>query len=230
MGKTSKRRKSGFAARLVRRILLLGLLLYGAALLVLAALRWIDPPSTAVQAERRIESWVTKREYRKRYRFIPLERIAPNLQRAVLTAEDGRFYSHRGFDWVEVQNAIEDEIESGRTRGASTLTQQLVKNLLLTTWRSPVRKALEYPLVPPAELILGKRRILELYLNVVEWGPGVYGAEAAAQYHFGVPAARLTREQSARLAAILPAPLRRKPARMDRYAAQILGRMAQMGW
>ena len=115
-------------------------------------------------------------------------------------------------------------------RGASTITQQLVKNLFLTTSRSFVRKGIEFTLVPLAERILGKRRILELYLNVIEWGPGVYGAEAAAQYHYGIPAARVNREQGARLAAILPSPLRRRPARMNEYSARILERMSKMGW
>jgi monofunctional biosynthetic peptidoglycan transglycosylase len=230
VGKSSKGRKRGLLGRLARTVLLLALALYATALLALAGLRWIDPPFTAVQVERRIESWTSRGEYRKRYRFVPLERIASDLQHAVVAAEDSRFFGHRGFDWVEVKDAIEDEIENGRTRGASTITQQLVKNLFLTTWRSPVRKALEFPLAPPAEWILGKRRILELYLNVVEWGPGVYGAEAAAQYHFGTSAARVSREQAARLAAVLPSPLRRRPARMDRYAAQIMDRMSLMGW
>jgi monofunctional biosynthetic peptidoglycan transglycosylase len=105
-----------------------------------------------------------------------------------------------------------------------------VKNLYFTTHRNPLRKAVEYTLAPMAEPILGKQRVLELYLNVVEWGPGVYGAEAAAQYHYGIPAARLSREQSARLAACLPAPLRRKPARMSQRAAAIMQRMRQMRW
>jgi monofunctional biosynthetic peptidoglycan transglycosylase len=105
-----------------------------------------------------------------------------------------------------------------------------VKNLYFTTHRNPVRKVFEWLMAPMVDTVLGKTRVLELYLNVVEWGPGVYGAEAAARHHFGVPAARLTREQAARLAAILPSPLRRKPARMDRYSATILARMRQMGW
>jgi monofunctional biosynthetic peptidoglycan transglycosylase len=129
-----------------------------------------------------------------------------------------------------VRIAVEENLEDGRVRGASTITQQLVKNLFLTTSRSFVRKGVEFTLVPLAERILGKRRILELYLNVIEWGPGVYGAEAAAQYHFGMPAARVNREQGARLAAILPSPLRRRPARMNEYSALILERMSKMGW
>jgi monofunctional biosynthetic peptidoglycan transglycosylase len=105
-----------------------------------------------------------------------------------------------------------------------------VKNLFLTTRRSIIRKGVEVTLVPVAELILSKRRILELYLNVVEWGPGVYGAEAAARYHYGVSAAALGRDRAARLAAILPSPLRRKPARMNEISGRILERMARVGW
>ncbi|MBI3281121.1 MAG: transglycosylase domain-containing protein, partial [Acidobacteria bacterium] len=100
----------------------------------------------------------------------------------------------------------------------------------LTAHRSPVRKALEYPLVPMVELILPKQRILELYLNVVEWGPGVFGAEAASRYHYRIPAEQVGREQAARLAAVLPSPARRRPERMHRYAAEVLRRMAQAGW
>ena len=113
---------------------------------------------------------------------------------------------------------------------ASTLTQQLVKNLFFGTGRSFLRKGAESTLVPVAELVLGKRRILELYLNVVEWGPGVYGAEAASRYYYKTPARSLGREQAAQLAAILPAPLKRRPERMNRYSGLILERMRQMGW
>ncbi len=148
----------------------------------------------------------------------------------MIAAEDARFYSHFGFDWTEIKDAVFDDLEEGRVRGASTMTQQLVKNLFFTTHGSLLRKAAEASLVVPAELILGKRRILELYLNVVEWGPGVYGAEAAARYHYRTTSAQLNREQAARLAAILPSPRRRRPARMDSYSAEILKRMDQMGW
>ena len=196
----------------------------------LVALRWIDPLSTSVQIERRIESWVRGTAYKKRYTFVPLSRISRDFQHAVIAAEDSRFYGHRGFDWTEIREAVEDEREGGRMRGASTISQQLVKNLFLTASRSIVRKAVEFMLVPVAELVLSKQRILELYLNVIEWGPGVYGAEAAAHYHYAVPASAVTREQGARLAAILPSPLRRKPARMNEYSAVIQDRMSKMGW
>jgi len=125
----------------------------------------------------------------------------------------------------------EESAETGEVRrGASTITQQLVKNLFFTTHRNPVRKAFEYTLAPMADWILGKQRILELYLNVIEWGPGVWGAEAAAQYHYHTSAARLDREQAARLAAILPSPRRRKPQRMNQYSELIQERMQQHGW
>ena len=121
-------------------------------------------------------------------------------------------------------------MEGGRSRGASTLTQQLVKNLLFGTGRSFLRKGAEATLVPVAEFALGKRRILELYLNVVEWGPGIYGAEAACRAYDGTSARNIGRERAARLAAILPAPLKRRPERMNNYSALILERMRQMGW
>jgi monofunctional biosynthetic peptidoglycan transglycosylase len=216
--------------RLLRFALVLVLALYGLAALGVVALRWINPPSTAVQIERGIQSWSQKTPYHKRYTFVALSHISLDFQHAVIAAEDSRFYQHHGFDWEEVHNAIEEEREDGRLRGASTITQQLVKNLFLSTSRSIARKAIEFTLVPLAERILDKRRILELYLNVIEWGPGVYGAEAAAQSYYGIPAARVNRDQGARLAAVLPSPLRRKPARMNDYSAVILERMGKMGW
>ncbi|MBZ5723353.1 MAG: monofunctional biosynthetic peptidoglycan transglycosylase [Acidobacteriia bacterium] len=198
--------------------------------LSLLALRWIDPPFTAVHIERRVQAWMHKKPYRKHYTFVALDRIAPDLQHAVIAAEDARFYQHHGFDWHELRTAAEHNWEEGHGRGGSTITQQLVKNLFFGTGRSFLRKGVEATLVPVAELALGKRRILELYLNVVEWGPGIYGAEAAARYHYATVARSVGREQAARLAAILPAPLRRRPARMNEYSALILERMGQMGW
>jgi monofunctional glycosyltransferase len=205
-------------------------LLWSLAALVLVAARWIDPPSTAVHIQRRLQAWIHRTTYRERYKFIPLNQISPDLQHAVVAAEDARFYQHHGFDWQEIQIAAEDDLEGGRTRGASTITQQLVKNLFFGTGRSILRKGAEFTLVPVAEFVLGKRRILEIYLNVVEWGPGVYGAEPACRYYYGTAAQNLDRQQAARLAAILPAPLKRRPERMNDYSARILERMRQMGW
>jgi monofunctional biosynthetic peptidoglycan transglycosylase len=205
-------------------------LLWSAAALLLVAARWIDPPTTAVHIERQIQAWMHHKPYREHYKFIPLGEISQNLQHAVVSAEDARFYQHHGFDWHAIQIDAEDDMEGGRTRGASTITQQLVKNLFFGTGRSIIRKVAEASLVPVAEFVLGKQRILELYLNVVEWGPGIYGADAACRYHYDVAARSIGREDAARLAAILPAPLKRRPARMNHYSAAILVRMRQVGW
>jgi len=197
----------------------------------LGVLRFIDPPVTGIQMQRRVESVFRRTPYQNRQTTAPLARISTELQHAVIAAEDGRFYEHHGIDWKQVRKVAEESSESGEiARGASTITQQLVKNLFFTTHRNPVRKVCEYTLAPMADYLLGKQRTLELYLNVVEWGPGVFGAEAAAQYHFNTSASRLSRDQAARLAAILPSPRRRRPARMNQYSAAIQTRMKQMGW
>jgi monofunctional biosynthetic peptidoglycan transglycosylase len=215
---------------LIRWLTIGAVILWSLAALILVAARWIDPPTTAVHIQRRLQAWAHHTPYRKRYKFISLNQISPDLQHAVIAAEDAHFYQHHGFDWHEIQIAAGEDLEGDRTRGASTLTQQLVKNLFFGTGRSVVRKGAEATLVPVAEFVLGKRRILEIYLNVVEWGPGIYGAESACRYYEETGARNIGREQAARLAAILPAPLKRRPERMNSYSAIILARMNQMGW
>jgi monofunctional biosynthetic peptidoglycan transglycosylase len=214
----------------VRWLVLGAALLWSFAALTLLAARWIDPPTTAVHIQRRVQAWIHHTPYHERYTFIPISQISPDLQHAVVAAEDARFYQHHGFDWHQIQIAAEGDLEGGRTRGASTITQQLVKNLFFGTGRSILRKGAEFTLVPVAELVLGKRRILELYLNVVEWGPGIYGAESACRAYYGITARNVGKQQSAQLAAILPAPLKRRPERMTHYSALILERMRQMGF
>ena len=177
-----------------------------------------------------MQAWIHGTPYRKRYQFIPLSQVSPDLQHAVVAAEDARFYQHHGFDWHQIEIAAQDDLEGERTRGASTITQQLVKNLFFGTGRSVLRKGAEVTLVPVAEFVLGKKRILEIYLNIVEWGPGVYGAESACRYYDQTTARNIGLEQATRLAAILPAPLKRRPERMNKYSAIILERMRQMGW
>jgi monofunctional biosynthetic peptidoglycan transglycosylase len=205
--------------------------LYAFWTLSLVALRYVDPPTTGVQIQRRVEAMLSGHKYRKRYTFVPLDRISPNLQHAVLASEDGHFYRHHGIDWEQTELVARQSRETGKiSRGASTITQQLVKNLFFTTHRNPVRKAFEYTLAPLADSILGKKRELELYLNIVEWGPGVWGAEAASQYHYHMSAAKLDREEAARLAACLPSPRRRRPARMNDMSASIMDRMRMMNW
>jgi monofunctional biosynthetic peptidoglycan transglycosylase len=205
-------------------------LLWSLTALMLVAARWIDPPTTAVHIQRRVQAWIHHTPYHERYTFIPLSQISPNLQHAVVAAEDARFYQHHGFDWHAIELAAQEDLEGDRTRGGSTLTQQLVKNLFFGTGRSFLRKGAETTLVPVAELVLGKQRILELYLNVVEWGPGIYGAESACRGYDRTAARNIGREQAARLAAILPAPLKRRPERMNNYSTVILKRMRQMSW
>lgn len=221
---------TGFLRTLIRWLVIAVVFLWSLAALILVAARWIDPPTTAVHIQRRLQAWIYHTSYSERYKFIPLNQISVDLQHAVIAAEDTRFYQHHGFDWHEIQTAAEDGLEGDGTRGASTLTQQLVKNLFFGTGRSILRKGAEATLVPVAELVLGKQRILEIYLNVVEWGPGIYGVESACSYYDEISARNIGRQQAARLAAILPAPLTRRPERMNNYSATILERMGQMGW
>ncbi len=222
--------RTGFLRLFIRWLAISVVLLWSLAVLILVAARWIDPPTTAVHIQRRVQAWIHHTPYRDRYKFIPLSQISPDLQHAVVAAEDANFYHHHGFDWHQIEIAAQEDMEGERTRGASTITQQLVKNLFFGTGRSFLRKGAEASLVPVAELVLGKRRILEIYLNVVEWGPGIYGAEAACPYYYRTPARNIGLEQAVRLAAILPAPLKRRPERMNNYGAIILNRMRQMGW
>jgi len=223
-------RWKSFLRSFVRWLGLAVVLLWSLAALTLVAARWVDPPTTAMHIERRLQAWIHHKPYLKRYKFIPLSQISPDFQHAVVAAEDARFYQHHGFDWQELEIAAKGDMEGGRTRGASTITQQLVKNLFFGTGGSFLRKGAEFTLVPVAEFVLGKQRILEIYLNVVEWGPGIYGAEPACRTYYKTSARNIGREQAARLAAILPAPLKRRPERMNSYSAVILERMRQMGW
>ena len=222
--------RKGSLLSLVRWFLIGAALLWSFAVLTLVAARWIDPPTTAVHIERRLQARIQRTPYHERYEFVPLSQISRDLQHAVIAAEDARFYQHHGFDWHAMQIAAEGDLEGGRIRGGSTLTQQLVKNLFFGTDRSILRKGAEFTLVPVAELVLGKQRILELYLNVVEWGPGVYGAESACSYYYRTSARNIDRQEAAQLAAVLPLPLKRRPDHMNRYSGLILERMRQMGW
>ena len=203
----------------------------GLCVLAVFYLKWLPPVSTMVHLQHRAEAVFASEPYSKQYRFVPLSEISPHLAHAAIAAEDARFFDHGGVDWRELKVIFDKAQRSGHfPRGGSTITQQLVKNVFLTTHRSLLRKAVEVMLTPLAELVLTKERILELYLNVVEWGPGVYGAEAAAQFHYGIPARHLTRDQAARLVACLPAPLERRPQDMNERAADIIERMRNMGW
>jgi monofunctional glycosyltransferase len=211
-------------------ILLVLLALWLLGVIALVGLKWIDPPTTAVQMQRHVQSSIHGKPYDERYYFVPLAQISPEFQHAVIAAEDARFYQHHGFDWDAIEKAAQDDMEGDKFRGGSTITQQLVKNIFFGTGRSFLRKGAEFTLVPVAEFVLGKQRILELYLNVVEWGPAVYGADAASHYYFHIAPRAIDREQGAELAAILPLPLKRRPGHMIHYSEIIQERMRQLGW
>ncbi len=155
--------------------------------------------------------------------WVDFDAISPNVWQSVVSSEDGQFCAHEGVDWDAVNTVIEGALEGERVRGASTIPMQTVKNVFLWPGRSYVRKALEVPLALMIDRMWGKRRVMEVYLNIAEWGPGIYGIEAAARHHFGTSAANLSRAQSARLAVALPSPLTRNPAQPSRS----LGRMAR---
>jgi monofunctional glycosyltransferase len=155
--------------------------------------------------------------------WVPLESISPHLIRAVMMSEDGQFCAHDGVDWVQMRSVIDDALDGEETRGASTITMQTVKNLYLWNSRSFIRKGLEIPMALAANVVWSKRRTMELYLNVAEWGPGIYGAQAAALYHFKVPASRLTARQAALLAVSLPNPIARNAGKPGPGLRQLAG-------
>ena len=197
----------------------------------LVAYNIVPPPVTGVQVQRIIEYAVGDGPVAHAYRPVSGSRISAHMKNAAVAAEDGRFYEHSGIDLDAIREAVDDNRSRGTARrGGSTITQQLVKNLFMTTHRSYLRKAMEVPLALIAELVLPKDRILTLYLNIVELDRGVYGVEAAARHYYNTSAADLSRRQAASFAACLPDPLRRSPHQMDWYTNIILGRMTQMGW
>ncbi|QKS30796.1 MAG: Biosynthetic peptidoglycan transglycosylase [Accumulibacter sp.] len=214
-------------------------LLAGMALLVLYQFwlfgwvlwwNWANPDVTRFMAIRLEELRRQQPEAELRKQWVPYDRISVHLKRAVVAAEDARFVDHEGFDWDGIQQAIEKNQKKGRVvAGGSTISQQLAKNLFLTPARTPWRKAEEAVITLMLEGVWSKERILEVYLNVIEWGNGVFGAEAAARHYHGVPAAQLSREQAARLAGMLPSPRfydrNRNAPGLARKAAIILARM-----
>lgn len=177
-----------------------------------------NPTQTALMEQRKAEANDNGTILRIDYRWVPLSQIPRHVRMAVLVAEDGAFFSHAGVDWHEVWEALENNLEEGRiARGGSTITQQLAKNLYLSTSKDPIRKFKELLITWMLENTLTKKRILELYLNVIEWGPGVFGVEAAAQRYFHKPASQLSLNEGVRLAAVIPRPLRHRPTDDTNY-------------
>ncbi len=219
---------------------------YGACLIVvleylslpnirLQELDRVNPHRTALMQQREREATAAGKSFHVQQFWVPLYRISPHLAHAVIVSEDGTFYKNGGVDWYEVEESIEKNVEEGRAaRGASTISQQLAKNLFLSTSKDPLRKLKELVITLRMERVLSKERILEIYLNVIEWGNGVFGAEAAAQKYFGKSASAITREEAARLAAVIPSPLRHQPNQpsqyVDRRTSLILDRMTARGY
>jgi monofunctional glycosyltransferase len=176
--------------------------------------RFVPPPVTPLMVIRHFQGYGIDKDWR------PLKQISPHLRRSVIAAEDSKFCTHHGFDVEAIDNAIDVYEEGGKVLGASTISMQTAKNLFLWPGRTFVRKGVEAYLTVLLEALWPKRRILEVYLNVVEFGPGVYGAEAASQHYFGKPASALSEREAVLLAAILPAQLRRSALRPSTYVRQ----------
>ncbi len=197
--------------RAVRYLILAGIVLIMLPIILLSLYRlpFVHPISTLM-----VKDLVTFSGYDRRW--VPLDQISPTLVNSVMMSEDARFCFHNGVDWDALNSVVSDTIDGEQTRGASTIPMQTAKNLFLWTSRSFIRKGLEVPLAVLTDLILPKRRLMEIYLNIAEWGPGIYGIEAAAQHHFKVSAAKLQPRQAAYLAVTLPNPIVRNPAKPGR--------------
>lgn len=204
--------------RLVRLLLLL-VLAYPALVLVLTLAYVVAPPVSTLMIGRWLQGRPAERSY------VPLSRISPTLPAAVIAAEDARFCQHGGVDWTALTEVIEESEEGGPSRGASTIPMQVAKNLFLWPGRSYLRKALEIPIALLVDLVWTKRRMMEIYLNIAEWGDGVFGAEAAARRHFRKAAADLTRREAALLATSLPNPITRNAGRPSRWQGRYAGRI-----
>jgi monofunctional glycosyltransferase len=216
--------------RVGRWVFTLGLLFLLGPIPLVLALRVFEPPTTTMMLARTLERFLqAQRPFYPRRQPVPMARISPHLRRAVLAAEDDRFYLHSGFDFQEIARALDDHDRGKPLRGASTISQQTAKNLFLWERRSFLRKGLEAYFTVVLEILLPKDRILEIYLNLAEWGDGIFGAEAAAHAYFAKAAAALGRDEAARMAAILPNPREWEPhdAVARRRAQHILERMAQ---
>ena len=227
-------KKRSFSTRLARAIIGLVVICLAASVLAVAGLRWIDPPYTAFMAEAQLAAWASRdSNYVFRHSWVDLDRISPNLPLAVVASEDQKFPGHWGFDVEAIEKAYALNQHSHKVRGASTISQQVAKNLFLWSGRSYFRKGLEAYFTILIEALWPKRRILEVYLNIAEFGYGTYGAEAAAQRYFHANASRLTRSDAAVLAAVLPNPQRYSAVAPSRYVQQrrewILGQMQALG-
>lgn len=224
------RQRSPWLMRLVRVLLFIALV---PAMLVLI-LRWLDPPSSAFILQRQYELWNEGSEQVVRQHWVPATHIAPAMKLAAIAAEDQRFREHWGFDLDAIAGAVRDRAKGGRLRGASTISQQVAKNLFLWSGRSWGRKALEAYFTLCIELLWPKRRILEVYLNIAQFGPNIFGVEAASRHFYAQSAAQLGARQAAQLAAVLPNPyawrVEAPSPSIQQRVFWIEGQMLQLGW
>jgi monofunctional glycosyltransferase len=206
--------------RIVSWIVKTAVLFVVATLLAVVALRWIPPVTSGVMVERKLSAMVAGKAYQVDYRWVPWSRISPHAALAVIASEDQNFPKHHGFDFESIQKAMDAHDKGARLRGASTISQQVAKNVFLWSGRSFVRKGLEACFTVLIETFWSKRRILEVYLNVAELGEGIFGVEAASQRFFRKPAARLVPAEAAVLAAVLPNPIRFRANRPSAYVEE----------
>jgi monofunctional glycosyltransferase len=204
------------------------------SIVVVLLLRWVPPPTSAFMLAARADAMLDGNfRYRNQYDWVPLEAISPNAAMAAIAAEDQLFPLHTGFDFESIRKAVKENAKGRRVRGASTITQQTAKNLFLWSGRSWLRKGLEVYFTVLIEVLWPKDRILEVYLNVAQFGRGVYGVQAASREFFDKDAAKLTRRQSALLAAVLPNPIKLRAAAPSPYVLRrterIMGQMRALG-
>ncbi len=233
MARPTASAKSTMPRSLLRRLLQLPLWLAAGSILMVLSLRWVPPVGSALMMERKLESWLDGQPIALQREWHPWAQLPNDLKMAVIAAEDQHFAEHWGFDLDAIRAALKHNELGGTLRGASTLSQQVAKNLFLWSGRSWLRKGIEAWFTTLIELCWSKQRILEVYLNTAEWGDGVFGAEAAARHHFGIGAASLSSRQASLLAAVLPNPHRWSAsapnAYVNRRADWIARQMRQLG-
>jgi len=205
---------------LFRRLLRVALWFIALSAAVVLVLRWVPPPGSMLMVERKIESWIDGKPIDLQRDWRPWTALPDDLKMAVIAGEDQHFAEHWGFDFTAIRQAFDHNEAGGSLRGASTISQQTAKNLFLWSSRSWVRKGFETWFTILLEALWPKQRILEVYLNSVEWGDGIFGAEAAARHYFGVDADALSERQASLLAAVLPNPREWSPSRPSAYVAE----------
>ncbi len=222
--KRFSKKKKGLIRRLISGLFKLMLALVITSLMLIAGLRWINPPTSMMMTLERVKARMDQRDgFHIDYQWVDYEHIAPTLPMAIIASEDQKFPDHNGFDLEAITDAVETRLNGGRLRGASTITQQVAKNLFLWPGKSMLRKGIEAYFTTVIELLWDKNRILEIYMNIAEFGEGVFGVEAASRRYFGKPAKRIHMWEAARMAAVLPDPKSMDPGHPSAYVYKRAG-------